>query len=91
MSRDTIMTDADGEQYSFDGLATQKWLEGHKPGLEAGAAYLKEQATDLFRSGHHNQAIAMQELAKQMLGAVGPLLDKQVADHKRDHPYKVTQ
>lgn len=48
MSRDTILKDDEGTQYSYDNLKTQGWLEGHVPGIELASNFLMEKAQTLF-------------------------------------------
>ena len=89
MSRDLILTDSEGNQYSFNNLATQKWLEGKKPGAEAAASYLVVKATELFVAGKHAQAIEMQYLAKEMFESVAEAFTKQAQEHAKDHPFLI--
>lgn len=90
MSRDAILVDPeDGERYSFDNFSTQKWLEGHRPGLDLGADFLKRKAIKLFTEGKHDEAIAMQDLAKEMLREVMPGIEKRVNEHAVTHPFRL--
>ncbi len=87
MSRDLILhSDESEERYSYDNICTQHWLEGHAPGLEAGAAWLREKAVELFREGKDSEATAMRRLAEQMLKALKPEMEARAERHGKEHP-----
>jgi hypothetical protein len=86
MSRDTILTDEANVRYSYDHIRTQSYLEGHSPGLDAAAGFLRTKATALFEAGKHDEAIAMQKLAKEMVEKLEPEMEKRAKQHKKDYP-----
>lgn len=91
MSRDLILSDDGGGRYSFENLRTQGWLDGHAPGLEAGAVWLNDQATELFKKGDHEAAIKMQKLSREMVAAVKPVLEASAKRHEKEHPYQLEE
>lgn len=66
MSKDTILTDGDGWGWSMDRLKQSSYLAGRIGGLEVCVAFIHERAVELFKSGAHGQAIALQGLAHEM-------------------------
>lgn len=86
MSRDTILTDSDGVRYSYDNLRTQSWLEGHTPGAEEAVVVILEKAVSLFREGHHQKAIEMQNLAKEIEEKVTHTQAERSKRHGKEYP-----
>lgn len=89
MSKDTILKDADGNVYSFDNLATQKWLEGHYSGLDECCGWLEEKAATLFRSRKREQATEMQNLADELRRELRPQMIKAAEAHETEFPYEL--
>ena len=86
MSRDAILTDADGVRYSFDHLTIEHWLRGHVSGAEAAVAWLIEQGVEHFRAGRIDRATELHRLALQLKAAVIPPLEARVREHERAYP-----
>lgn len=89
MSRDTILISESGKQYSFDNLATQKWLEGKPVGVGCAAKYIRDKAVDLFRDGKHEEAIKMQKLAADIEADLVPRLHDDAKNHAMNHPFEL--
>ncbi len=86
MSRDITLTDPDGVRYSYERISTQNWLNGHVPGMEAAAGWLRERAVVLFRNGNDTAAVNLRKLADDMERELKPDMQKRIDDHYRDHP-----
>lgn len=89
MSSDTTLTDDEGNKYSFENLATQKWLEGFPQGALSVCHHLREKAADLFRAEKHDEAIKLQKLAADIQATLVPEMEKRAAVHKKTHPYEL--
>jgi len=89
MSSDTILTAEDGTQYSWDNLASQKWLDGHVPGAEQAVGWLLGEAIEMFRRGEVDDAVELRKLAERMRKAVIPPLKSAAEKHSTDHPYEL--
>lgn len=89
MSRETIVTDDEGNRYSFDNLATQKWLEGQSRGLDCCVEWLNAEATLLFGQRKTEDAVAMQRLADRMKSTLLPELTNRAKEHEQEFPYKL--
>lgn len=89
MSSDTTLTDADGNEYSLDNFATQKWLDGQSEGAKIVCGYLKEKATALFQDRRHEEAIRLQGLAVDIETKIIPEMEKRASVHKKIHPYEL--
>jgi hypothetical protein len=89
MSCDTTLTDEDGNRYSFDNLATQKWLDGHAQGARIACNRLRDKAAEMFRAERHREAVEIQNLATSIEATLIPELEKQAAVHKNTHPYEL--
>ena len=90
MSRETILTDDEGNKYSLDNLATQKWLDGHYSGLDDCCAWLDQKATALFSQRKRQQATEMQELADEMKKELRPKMVKRATEHEAEYPWRLT-
>jgi hypothetical protein len=89
MSRDTILKAPDGTRYSFDNLASQKWLDGHVPGAECVAGWLSELGVTAWRNGDDKRALLLRELAAKVRSEIVPELQRAAAAHEKDHPYEI--
>lgn len=89
MSRDTILRDNEGNTYSLDSLATQKWLEGHYSGLDECCGWLEEKAATLFRLRKRNEAAEMQNLADELRRELRPKMIKHAEEHEREYPWQL--
>ncbi len=89
MSHDFEFSDEDGQLWSFDNLSTQRYLEGHAPGVEAAAVYLQKKAVDLFMKGKDEEARMLRELAKEIVKEVVPELRRHAEQHEKEFPPKV--
>lgn len=87
MSRDTLLTDEEGNEYSLDNLATQKWLEGHFSGLDECCNWLEIRANDLFKQRAHDKALYLQGLSDQLKQKLRPEMVKRATEHEKDHPW----
>lgn len=88
MSRDTILVDADtGERFSFDNLATQKWLNGHAPGAERAVRWLAELAVERFQQGKDEEAKLLRETAAKMQNILVPQLKREAQNHEKEYPF----
>lgn len=83
---DLELHDDEGNTYSFDNIMTQGWLEGHRPGLERAATYLRDQAVEEFKRGNDNAARALRDLANKMETTLGKEMDDRAAQHAKDYP-----
>lgn len=90
MSRDTLLTDEEGNTYSLDSLATQKWLEGHYSGLDECCGWLEEKAATLFRMRKREEATNMQNLADELRRELRPKMIKQAERHETEFPWRLT-
>lgn len=90
MSRDTILTDEDGNRYSYERIKTQGWLNGHVLGAEAIVDWLKNKAVDMFKAGRHDEAAKMQLLAVEAAKAVIPKLRNDAEVNGRAYPEMMT-
>ena len=89
MSSDTILTAPDGTRYSLDNLATQKWLDGHVPGAEVIAGYLRGQAAEKFTAGRDGEAMLLRQLADHIRDKIIPAMEERAETNKLDHPYEL--
>ncbi|HTG95765.1 MAG TPA: hypothetical protein VL866_24405 [Pyrinomonadaceae bacterium] len=89
MSRETLLKDDDGEVYSLDNLATQKWLDGHYSGLDDCCAYLEKKATQLFSQRQRDKAVELQNLADELKKELRPAMVKRAKEHEVEFPSKV--
>lgn len=89
MSRDTVVTDGEGNRYSFDNLSTQKWLEGHYRGLDDCADWLNSEATLLFGKRKTQEAVELQALADRMRASLRPEMVKRADVHAQEFPSKL--
>lgn len=83
---DIELHDDEGNVYSFDNIKTQGWLDGHRPGMERAAMYLRDRAVEEFKRGHDNAATALRNLANEMEKTLGEEMDKRAAQHAVDYP-----
>lgn len=74
MSRDVILTGEDGDTYSLDNLATQKWLNGHFSGLDQCCEWLDRKAAALFGQRKRDEAVALQNLSDELKQQLRPLM-----------------
>ena len=86
MSSDTILRDPEGREYSLDNLSTQRWLDGHEPGLDLAAGWLREKAVGLFRQGRDEEATRLRKMADEMQAEISASLRARCADHQREYP-----
>lgn len=89
MSRETFLKDEDGEVYSLDNLATQKWLDGHYSGLDQCCVYLERKATELFAQRQRDKAVELQNLADELKKELRPQMVRRAEEHEREFPSKV--
>jgi len=89
MSRDAILKDEDGERYSYDKFATQKWLEGQPAGADKAAHWLEELAVEHFRAGRDAEAKLLREVAAKLRQTLVPTLKKEATEHERKYPYQL--
>ena len=90
MSQDTILKDAEGNQYSFDRLCTQKWMDGHSTGAAYVSQCLKNKALEAFSAKNDKDAIMLRDLAEEILRKVCPLLEAKAKEHADKYPYEIT-
>jgi hypothetical protein len=83
---DTILTDDTGQQYSYENIKTQGWLDGHEAGLDQAVEWLNTQAVSAFKAGDDSIAISLRQLAKQMRSELEPAMKRRAAEHERDFP-----
>lgn len=81
-----ILTDENGVKYSYNNLTTQSWLDGHTGGTTESAGFLHQKALDLFKSGKHQEATAMQKLGDELLATVRPKQETRAEEHKKNYP-----
>jgi hypothetical protein len=91
MSRDTILKAPDGTRYSLDTLATQKWLDGHAPGAERVAGWLRGQALEAFKVGKDDHALLLRGLAERVEKEIVNKLKTAAADHALKYPYEIAR
>lgn len=89
MSRETLVKDNEGNTYSFDNLATQKWLEGHYSGLDQCCTWLDQKANALFGQRKRDEAIKLQSLADELKKGLRPLMVERAKEHEKEFPYKL--
>lgn len=89
MSRDTILKDEEGNLYSFDNLSTQRWLEGHLPGVELAVGLIRDRALKAFAAKKDTEAIALRNLADEILAELTPKVKLRAAEHEKNHPYEL--
>ena len=66
-------------------------LDGHYGGLEECAAWLGARATELFQRRKTNEAVAMQQLADQMVEQLKPAMVKRAEEHATEFPYELPE
>lgn len=89
MSKPWRATDVeDGTLYDLDNLSTQRWLEGHVPGAETAAGWLRQQAVKLFEAGDDEQAVFLRDMANKMLVDLIPKLRIAAATHDKEFSYR---
>jgi len=86
MSRDTILTDSEGDRYSYDNIRTLGFLVGHMSGLDAAVDFLKKRAVALFSNGKDEEAKTLRNLADEMKRELRPGMEANVDRHEKDHP-----
>lgn len=86
MSSDTILRDPEGREYSLDNLSTQRWLDGHEPGLDLAASWLRERAVEYFRQGKDEEATRQRKMADEMQEEISTSLRLRCAVHQREYP-----
>ena len=86
MSRDTLLKDEQGNVYSMDNLATQKWLDGHYSGLDQCCLWLENKAAMLFAQRKREQAIELQNLADELKRELKPEMVKRAQEHRVEFP-----
>jgi len=89
MSQDTLLKDNEGNCYSFDNLATQKWLEGHKAGAQTVAGFLLEKATKAFSEKRDSEAMLLRKLSDEILATIVPKMEERAKEHSVNHPYEI--
>jgi hypothetical protein len=89
VSSDTILKAPDGTRYSFDNLASQKWLEGHIPGAEQVEGWLRTEAADRFTAGRDEEAILLRRLADRIRDKIVPEMRRRAEAHTIDHPFEL--
>lgn len=89
MSRETIVTDEEGNTYSFDNLSTQKWLDGHWSGLDQCVQWLDQQAMVLFGERKRERAVYLQTLADEMEEDLRPRMIQRAKEHAEEFPYQI--
>lgn len=89
MSSDTILKDASGQRWSFDNIRTQGYLDGHAPGAEAVAAYIKKKATEAFSAGNDKEAFLLRKLAEDIVKDVVQVMVTRAKEHEKLHPEKI--
>jgi len=80
---------SDGKSYDLEALSTQKWLDGHVSGLDVAVGWLNDKATEKFKARLTEQALALQELADNMLEELRPVLLKAADVHHRNYPAEI--
>lgn len=91
MSRDTLLKDDAGTVYSFDNLATQKWLEGHYSGLDGCVEWLNSKAGKLFSARDNAAAVAMQRLSDEMKDELRPRMVARAKEHEEEFPFTLKE
>jgi len=89
MSADTILKDEEGNSYSFDNLATQRWLEGQESGALAAMQYLRGKAIKAFEDKKDKEAVLLRDLADEIGAKVLPQLREKAQKHADDFPYEI--
>jgi hypothetical protein len=89
MSQDTLLKDAEGNTYSFDNLATQKWLEGHAAGAEIVAGYILERASKSFSEGRDTEAITLRKLSETIRTTHVKKMTERAREHAEKYPYEI--
>jgi hypothetical protein len=87
MSQDTILKNKNGIRYSFDSIKTQGWLNGHAPGVEMAAKWLRERATMLFNAKKDSEASTLRDLADKMETELVAACHKDATEYSTSHPY----
>lgn len=82
----TTLIDHEGNQYNYDNLTQQNYLEGKPAGVEAAFQWLSAKATDLFQRGKYEEAKVLRELAVAMRDDLKPQLNEAVSAHRRLYP-----
>jgi hypothetical protein len=91
MSRETLLKDNEGNVWSLDNLATQKWLDGHYSGLDQCCKWLELRANELFSQRAHDKALYLQGLADQLKQNLRPEMVKRAKEHEQEFPPQLTE
>jgi len=89
MSRDTIVKDDQGKQYSLDNLSTQRWLEGQEHGVEIAAKFIKDKSLEAFGRSQDKEALMLRGLADEIVKKLIPELKSKSKQHKERFPIEV--
>jgi hypothetical protein len=91
MSENIVLTDEKGRRYSYENIRMQSWLDGHLRGMEAAVGWLKRKASGLFEAGRDKEAVALRNIADDMLNELGVSLKARSSAHRDIHPEIITE
>lgn len=86
--RNWIAKDSDGISWDLNALSTQKWLDGHGPGIESAIVFVKERAMNFFKDKKDSEARMLRDLADEMQKLIKEAKLK-AEKHKKEFPYEL--
>jgi hypothetical protein len=86
MSRDTILADDAGVQYSYDNIKTQGYLEGQTRGAELVCGFIRKQAAEAFGDKHDEKAHLLRNLVNEIDSGLIRGLREAAEKHSASNP-----